>query len=157
MLAVPLFVVYAIETLFFDIYTLAGPIDYDILALNLASIIVNGLVEVSITAVIILTMTLPGVQWTPQTTVPEMAAAPGKQWGGPNPGWNQQPYPNAGWNQPGYNPQQLQQSQFYPQPHPLFQQMQQQQQPYSPPMQPMPNQTAQYPPPTQPPPNQGQP
>ena len=132
MMAVPLFVLYATELLFFDIFPLAGPSDYDVLALNLASVIVDGVIEISITAVLILTMTLPGVQWIPQTVAPGTAGIPGTQWG------------NAGWNQPGYNPQQPpQQPPFYPQPHPMFQQTQQQQQyPYSPPTQSVPNQAA---------------
>jgi len=136
MMAVPLFVLYAAELLFFDIFTLAGPSDYDALAFNLANVIVDGVIEISITAVLILTMTLPGVQWIPQMVAPATA---GVQWGTPNSGWKQ-PYPNAGWNQPGYNPQQ---PPFYPQPHPMFQQMQQQQRyPYSPPTQPVLNQAA---------------
>lgn len=140
-MAVPLFVLYAAELLFFDIFTLAGSPIYDTLAFNLANVIVDGVIEISITTVLILTMTLPGVQWTPQTVAPETAGVLGTQWGTPNSGWKQ-PYPNAGWNQPGYNPQQP--PPFYPQPHPMFQQIQQQQQ--YPPTQPVPNQpvVAQY-------------
>jgi hypothetical protein len=127
-MAVPLFVLYATDLLFFEIFPLASPLDYDVLALNLASVIVAGVIEISITAVLILTMTLPGVQWTPQTVAPGTAGIPGAQWG------------NAGWNQPGYNPQQ---PPFYPQPNPMFQQMQQQQQyPNSAPTHSVPNQAA---------------
>jgi hypothetical protein len=135
MMAVPLFVLYTTELLFFDIFPFVGPPGYDTLAFNLASVIVDGVIEISITAVLISTMTLPGVQWTPQTVAPETAGISGVQWGAAN----------SGWNQPGYNPQQPpQQPPSYPQPHPMFQQMQQQQQyPYSPPAHPVPNQPAQ--------------
>jgi hypothetical protein len=115
MMAVPLFVLSLTEQLFFYIFPFVGPSDSDILAFNLASVIVDGVIEISITAVLILTMTLPGVQWTPQTVAPETAGISGIQWGAAN----------SGWNQPGYNPQQPpQQPPPYPQPHPVLQQMQ---------------------------------
>jgi hypothetical protein len=124
----PLFILWAIGYLTFDIYVEVNSSSvFDVDAFNLASVIVDGTLIVTITEVLILTMKIPGANWTP-ALVP---LAPG------------QPYTtNAGWGQPVYNPHQ--QSQFYPAPHPLFQQVQMQQQqqqyPYSSVPQPVPSQ-----------------
>jgi hypothetical protein len=123
----PLFILWGLEYLIFDIYVQVNSNSvYDVDAFNLANVIIDGLITAAITEVLILTMKIPGANWTP-ALVPLALG---------------QPYtPN--WGQPVYNPHQ--QSQFYPAPHPLFQQVQMQQQqqqqyPYSSVPQPAPSQ-----------------
>lgn len=132
----PLFILWGLEYLIFDIYVEANlDSTYDVNAFNLANVIIDGGVTAAITGALILTMTIPGAHWMPEVVPPAPAT--------PNWGWGQPYAPNAGWGQPVYNPQQ--QSQFYPAPHPLFQQMQMQQQqqyPYSVAPQPAPSQAA---------------
>jgi hypothetical protein len=130
----PLFILWGLEYLILDIYAQVhynGA--YDVDAFNLADVIIGGGITVAITEVLILAMKIPGAHWMPEP-VPSALATP--NWG------LGQPYaPSAGWGQPVYNPQQP--SQFYPAPHPLFQQVQMQQQqqyPYSSVPQPIPSQ-----------------
>jgi hypothetical protein len=115
----PVFALFAIATLAFDIYYSTNLITNMTYAIaNLIGIIVEGFCQVAITAGIISTMTLSGVQWTAQQAG-EPATHPG------TPGqWST---PNSGWTQPLYNPQQ---QPYYPQQQPYYPQ-QQQQQPYS--------------------------
>lgn len=141
---VPLFVLYTIEVLAFNIYSQVTTFELDgLYTFDLVNVIIDGGLTAAITSALILTMTIPGVHWTPETAVPGgIPPGPKTQWAG----WGQPFPPSTGFVQPVYHPQH--QSQFYPAPHPLIQQMQQ---PYS---QPTPNQGFQYSPPTQPPPMQ---
>lgn len=108
MIVGPLFLVYAFELLFFYLFSTlqstTGDYDYtyDPNVLYLAQVIIEGGVVNAITFVLILTMSLPGMRWTPQQVVaPEtVPGAPPKDWSTPTTSYTPQYQPASYWPQP---------------------------------------------------------
>ena len=71
---VPVFFVYALQALIFDIYfarITSSIVDENaLLAANLADLLLDGICRLAINGVLILTMSLPGVQWTQASSHP---------------------------------------------------------------------------------------
>lgn len=132
LIGVPLFAIYALEWLITTIYY-GVTIFHTLEALygaNLADLIIESVCRLGITALLIVTMTLPGVEWVPVGGASGYPDTPG-QWSDGTPVGNQpvfvpqQPYYQQ--QQPYWNQQQT-----YFQQQPYYQQQQQpQQSPYS--------------------------